>query len=68
MSNYCNCFVIEIDPFKNFTVKSHYKFGISSETKDLMNKRDQTRINIKKAGPNEKKILLNKYKKLRNLI
>ena len=36
----------EIAPYKSFIIKSHYKFGISKSTKDLMKKRDQTRENI----------------------
>ena len=49
----------EVAPFRSFTVKSHYKFGLSDETKCLMQKRDQTRKNISTAGPNEKQTLLN---------
>ena len=52
----------EVAPYKTFTVKSHYKFGISEETKELMAKRDQTRMNIKTAGQNEKGALLIKYR------
>ena len=56
----------EIAPYKSFTIKSHYKFGISKSTKDLMKKRNQTRENISKAKGSEKVTLLNQYKKLRN--
>ena len=31
-------------PYKSFTIKSHYKFGLSDETKDLMLKRDNVRL------------------------
>ena len=58
----------KIAPFKSFIVKSHYKFGISNVTKEIINKRDHTRQNISKAGPTEKQILITKYKKLRNLV
>ena len=37
----------EVAPYKSFTIKSQYKFGLSLETKDLMYKRDQTRKKIK---------------------
>ena len=42
-------FTIYLDvcaPFKTFKIKSHYKFGLSDETKDLMLKRDNTRLQI----------------------
>ena len=29
----------EVAPYKTFTVKSQYKFGLSEKTKDLMTKR-----------------------------
>ena len=58
----------EVAPFKTFTVKSHYKFGISEQTKILMEQRDRTRNNIKTAGAQQKGTLLIKYKKLRNQV
>ena len=58
----------DIAPYRTFTIKSEYKFGLSSETKDLMAKRDQTRKKLSSADQNERLILLAKYKKLRNLI
>ena len=30
-------------PFNSFIIKSHYKFGLSEDTKDLINKRNATR-------------------------
>ena len=36
----------EVTPFKTFTVKSNYKFGLSNETKILMKRRDATRDKI----------------------
>ena len=58
----------EIAPYKTFTIKSNYKFGISNNTKEMMKKRDKTRANISKAKGNEKITLLNKYKKQRNSV
>ena len=57
-----------VAPVKSFTVKSHYRFGLSEASKELMIKRDNARAAISKAGPSEKIVLLNKYKKLRNLV
>ena len=57
-----------VAPIKSFIVKSHYKFGISEETKDLMLKRDNTRLKIKNAEMTEKIILMTQYKKLRNKV
>ena len=52
----------EVTPLKSFTVKSHYKFGISELTKKLMEARDKTRFDIKKAAsPSQKSILMSKY-------
>ena len=36
----------EVTPFKTFTVKSNYKFGLSNETKILMKRGDATRDKI----------------------
>ena len=44
----------EVAPFKTFTVKSNYKFGISPETKLLMKQRDDTREKIKSTSNSEK--------------
>ena len=56
----------EIAPVKSFTVKSQYKFGLSTEAKTLMKKRDSARLSISKAGGNEKATLLKKYLKTRS--
>ena len=53
-----------IAPFKTFTVKSQYKFGLSVSTKSLMEKRDKTRGQISKASPKAKIILQAKYRTL----
>ena len=58
----------EVAPFKSFKVTSHYKFGLSEETKELMSKRDSTRESIKTSKSTEKAVLMEKYKKLRNLV
>ena len=47
---------------KSFTVRSHHKF----ETKDLMQKRDQCRAQMKGASSMERNVLHKKYKTLRN--
>ena len=52
----------EVAPFRTFTIKSKYKFGITAETKLLMKQRDDTREKIKSASNNGKVILLAKYK------
>ena len=58
----------EIVPIKNFTVavRSKHKFGLSNETKDLMQKRDQCRAEMKNASISERSVLHTKYKLLRN--
>ena len=53
---------------KKKKIKSKYKFGLSEATKDLMKKRDSTRKKLSSAAQQEKKTLLEKYKKLRNQI
>ena len=56
----------EVAPIKTFTIKSNYKFGLSENTKKLMQERDCTRKQINQAKKQEKAILQQKYKKLRN--
>ena len=51
----------EVAPFRTFTIKSNYKFGITAETKLLMKQRDDTREKIKSASNNGKVIILAKY-------
>jgi hypothetical protein len=58
----------EVAPFKSFTVKSQYKFGISDVTKLMLQKRDQTRSMIKMAAGNQKQEWYIKYKKMRNMV
>ena len=53
-------------PFKSFTIKSHYKFGLSEVTKDLMAKRENIREQMNTANKTERTILLIQYKKIRN--
>ena len=56
----------ECAPIKTFTLKQGHKQGLTEEVKRLMKDRDETRKRIHKASPNEKKILHEKYKRLRN--
>ena len=53
-------------PIKEIKIRSNYKSGISCSTKKLMNKRDRARKKFSKSNENEKKILHEKYKTLRN--
>ena len=41
-----------IAPIKTFTVRSNHRFGLSDSMKELIKKRDQTRMSIKKAVGN----------------
>ena len=56
----------EIAPMKEFTVKSHHKFGLSDTTKNLMEKRDKTRASLSIASKQHKAVLMVKYRILRN--
>ena len=40
----------EVAPFKTFTIRSQYRFGLSEETKQVMHDRDVTRGRIKNAS------------------
>ena len=55
-------------PIKTFTIKSHYKFGLSEGTKDLIAKRDQTRKQMTTANKIERSTLLQQYKRIRNQV
>ena len=55
-------------PLKTFTIKSHFKFGLSEHTKELMKKRDDARLNMSKASLNNHDTLQKQYRKLRNLV
>ena len=57
-----------VAPVKTFTIRSNHKFGLSDSTKELMKKRGKTRFDIQKASGREKKVLLQKYKTLRNKV
>ena len=52
-------------PWKNVKIRQNYKSGISEKTKQLIRQRDDLRKSIHKS-PNEKKVLHEQYKKLRN--
>jgi hypothetical protein len=57
-----------VAPVKTFKIRSNHRFGLSDDTKDQMKKRDRTRGSINKASPQEKVVLLQQYKKLRNKV
>jgi len=54
-------------PWKNIKIHQNYKSGISDETKQLIRQRDDLRKSIHRS-PNEKKVLHEQYKKLRNRV
>ena len=58
----------EVAPYKEFTVRSKHRFGLSEETKLLMEKRNEARLAVSKVNGNQKVIWLQKYKKLRNQV
>ena len=58
----------EVAPFKEFIVRSKHRFGLSEETKLLMEKRNEARLTVRKVNGNQKVIWLQKYKKLRNQV
>ena len=55
----------ECAPVRTFTIKPGYRPGLTEEAKKLMKERDEARRELKRS-PGEKKILHEKYKKLRN--
>ena len=55
----------EIVPRKSFSNKTHYKAGLTQETKSLMHERDLARRAIR-STPGDKWIAIQKYKTLRN--
>lgn len=55
----------ECAPLKSFKIKPGYKHGLTEEAKRLMKERDAARSQLKRS-PGEKKILHEKYKRLRN--
>ena len=54
--------------FLKLEQRSNHRFGLSDGTKELMRKRDHTRGSISKASGQQKGVLLQQYKKLRNLV
>ena len=48
----------ELAPIKTFTIRSHYKFGLTDKTKELMHERDVTRGRIKYANSTSEKQIL----------
>jgi hypothetical protein len=71
MAQYFNNRVVEaLDecaPWKNIKIQKIYKFGISNKTKQLIKERDKIQKLID-LSPNEKKIMHERYKKLRNRV
>ena len=57
-----------VAPAKTFTIRSNHKFGLSDSTKDLMKKRDRTRNAIKNASKQEKAVLIQQYRSIRNRV
>ena len=57
----------ECAPMWKFKINTNYKHGLTKETKDLIRKRDKMRKSINKS-PSEKKILYERYKKLRDRV
>ena len=57
----------ECAPMRRFKINTNYKHGLTKQTKDMIKERDELRKKIKKS-PNEKKILHERYKKLRNKV
>ena len=57
----------ECAPVKRFKISQNYKSGLTEETKKLIKTRDNLRKEMKRS-PGEKKILHERYKKLRNRI
>ena len=53
-------------PFKKIKVRGNYKSGLSTASKKLMKRRDETRKKYSKASGDEKAGWFKKYKKLRN--
>jgi hypothetical protein len=54
-------------PWKNIKICQNYKSGISDKTKQLIRQRDDLRKSMHRS-PNEKKVLHEQYKKLRNRV
>ena len=57
----------EMCPIKTIKIRSNYKFGLSDNTRSLIKSRDVTRSKNSMASGNDKIILSNKYKVLRNI-
>ena len=58
----------KVAPVKTVTIRSNHRFGLSDSTKELMKKRDKTRRLIQTSSGNEKQVLLQQYKTLRNKV
>ena len=51
----------EVAPVRTFTIRSNHRFGLSDSTKELMQKRDQTRAKVSTAVGQQKGVLLQQY-------
>ena len=58
----------EVAPFGSITIRSNYKFGLSTDIKDMMKKRESVRRKIKVSSGTEKQMWNSKYKILRNKV
>ena len=58
----------QVAPIKTFKIRSNHRFGLSDSTTELMRKRDKTRGSISKAKGQQKGVLLQQYKILRNQV
>ena len=58
----------ECAPIKTIKIRNQNRHGISSNTKNLIKERDNTRSKIRTASPKEKSIIHSKYKRLRNKV
>ena len=58
----------EVAPVKTFKIRSNYRFGLSDSTKELYKRRDHTRGKISTAEGQQKGVLLQQYKVLRNKV
>ena len=57
-----------VAPVKTFKIRSNHRFGLSDSTKELMRKRDKMKGSISEAIGQQKGVLLQQYKKLRNRV
>ena len=67
LSELMNSALDECAPLTKITIKPGYKSGLTQEAKVIMTERDKARCRLQKStSPSEKKILIIRYKKMRN--